>query len=56
MLLGDPRMFAYCYTQLTDVYQEQNRIYRFDRSEKFDLARIRAVQQRPAAIEGPAAP
>lgn len=55
VLLGDPRMFGYCYTQLTDVYQEQNGIYRFDRSEKFDLARIRAAQQRLAAIEGPAA-
>jgi beta-galactosidase/beta-glucuronidase len=50
-LLGNPDMFAYCYTQLTDVYQEQNGIYTFDRGEKFDLARIRASQQRPAAIE-----
>jgi beta-galactosidase/beta-glucuronidase len=51
VLLDDPNMFGYCYTQLTDVYQEQNGIYRFDRSGKFDLARIRAIQQRPAAIE-----
>lgn len=50
-LLGDPLMFGYCYTQLTDVYQEQNGIYTFDRGAKFDMARIRAVQQRPAAIE-----
>lgn len=50
-LLDDPNMFAYCYTQLTDVYQEQNGIYRFDRSEKFDMDRVRRVQQRPAAIE-----
>lgn len=50
-LLDDPRMFGYCYTQLTDVHQEQNGIFAFDRSEKFDLARIRAVQQRTAAIE-----
>jgi beta-galactosidase/beta-glucuronidase len=51
-LLDDPKMFAYCYTQLTDVYQEQNGIYTFDRRPKFDMARIRAVQQRRAAIEG----
>ncbi len=51
VLLDNPRMFAYCYTQLTDVFQEQNGIYTFDRNEKFDMAKIRAAQQRPAAIE-----
>jgi beta-galactosidase/beta-glucuronidase len=51
ILLDDPAMFGYCYTQLTDVYQEQNGIYTFDRGEKFDMERIRAVQTRPAAIE-----
>ena len=51
ILLDDPNMFGYCYTQLTDVYQEQNGIYYFDRREKFDMSRIRAAQQRPAAIE-----
>ena len=52
VLLDDPYMFGYCYTQLTDIYQEQNGIYRFDRSRKFDLERIRSAQQRAAAIEG----
>jgi len=51
ILLDNPRMFGYCYTQLTDVYQEQNGIYRFDRREKFDMERIRKAQQRAAAIE-----
>jgi hypothetical protein len=51
VLLDDPAMFGYCYTQLTDVYQEQNGIYTFDRREKFDMTRIRNAQQRPAAIE-----
>ena len=51
ILLDDPHMFGYCYTQLTDVYQEQNGIYTFDRRTKFDMQRIRAVQQRRAAIE-----
>jgi beta-galactosidase/beta-glucuronidase len=51
-LLQNPMMFGYCYTQLTDVYQEQNGIYGFDRSEKFDMAKIHAVQTQKAAIEG----
>ncbi|GAA3718623.1 glycoside hydrolase family 2 [Microlunatus aurantiacus] len=50
-LLDDPRMFGYCYTQLTDVFQEENGIYRFDRAEKLDVERIRKAQQRPAAYE-----
>lgn len=51
MLLGNRHMFGYCYTQLTDVFQEQNGIYQFDRSAKFDGGRLRAVQSRAAAIE-----
>ena len=51
VLLDDVNMFGYCYTQLTDIYQEQNGIYGFDRALKFDMARIRNAQQRPAAIE-----
>lgn len=47
----DPLMFGYCYTQLTDVFQEKNGIYGFDRSEKFDPARIRAVFGAEAAYE-----
>ena len=44
VLLENSAMFGYCYTQLTDVYQEQNGIYHFDRSPKFDLTRLRAAQ------------
>ncbi|GAB2961843.1 glycoside hydrolase family 2 [Streptomyces pseudoechinosporeus] len=50
-LLDNPLMFGYCYTQLTDVFQEQNGVYRFDRSSKLDVARLRAAQSRPAAYE-----
>lgn len=50
-LLDNPKMFGYCYTQLTDVFQEQNGIYYFDRSTKFDMERIKAAQVRKAAIE-----
>jgi hypothetical protein len=51
ILLDDPSMFGYCYTQLTDIYQEQNGIYTFDRRRKFDMRHILQAQQRPAAIE-----
>jgi beta-galactosidase/beta-glucuronidase len=34
---------GYCYTQLTDVEQEQNGIYNYDRTPKFDLARIACI-------------
>ncbi len=50
-LLDDPGMFGYCYTQLTDVFQEENGIYRFDRTTKLDIERVRAVQLRQAASE-----
>ena len=50
-LLNDPKMFGYCYTQLTDVFQEENGIYHFDRKPKFDMGRIRASQTKRAAIE-----
>ena len=51
VLLEHPKMFGYCYTQLTDVFQEKNGIFSFTRKPKFDLERIRKAQQRPAAIE-----
>ena len=34
---------GYCYTQLTDVEQEQNGIYNYDRTPKFDMEKIRKV-------------
>ncbi|MFT2749884.1 glycoside hydrolase family 2 protein [Clavibacter sp. Sh2036] len=51
VLLEDPRMFGYCYTQLTDTFQEQNGIYDAHRRPKFDIARIRDVQEKRAAYE-----
>ncbi|MCF0175820.1 MAG: beta-glucuronidase, partial [Bacteroidales bacterium] len=32
-----------CYTQITDVEQEKNGIYYYDRSSKFDNARIKSI-------------
>ena len=51
VLLEDPLMFGYCYTQMTDVFQEKNGVVDFARGRKLDLARLRAVQERPAAYE-----
>jgi len=51
VLLEDPLMFGYCYTQMTDVFQEKNGVVDFARGRKLDLARLRAVQERAAAYE-----
>lgn len=42
-ILAVPYMSGYTYTQLTDVEQEQNGIYNYDRSTKFDMDRIRKI-------------
>ncbi len=43
VILAVPYMSGYCYTQLTDVEQEQNGIYNYDRSKKFDMDRINKI-------------
>ena len=40
-LVTHPRVSGYCYTQLTDIEQEQNGIYNYDRTAKFDAKTIR---------------
>lgn len=37
---------GYCYTQLTDVEQEQNGIYNYDRTPKFDMEIIKSIFNR----------
>lgn len=54
-LLENPAICALCYTQLTDVEQEQNGLYAYDRGRKFSdrvYEGIRAAMSAPAAIEG----
>lgn len=51
VLLDNPNMFGFCYTQLTDVEQEQNGIYFYDRTNKCDPALIRKINARKAAYE-----
>ena len=50
-LLDNPRVCAFCYTQLTDVEQEQNGIVYYDRRKKFDMARLHKSMTKTAAIE-----
>ncbi|MCQ2397105.1 MAG: beta-galactosidase [Lentisphaeria bacterium] len=50
-VLDNPNIFGYCYTQLTDVFIEQNGICFFDRTLKFDMERLRKIQARKAAYE-----
>ena len=42
-LLALDHVWGYCYTQLTDVEQEQNGIYLYSRKPKFDMKRIKAI-------------
>ena len=50
-LIDNPRMLGFCYTQLTDVEQELNGIYNYDRTEKFDAERLYKINTKVAAIE-----
>ncbi len=54
VLLRNPHICAFCYTQLYDIEQEVNGIYTYDRRAKFDRAlmdELRQINQQPAAIE-----
>lgn len=45
---------GFCYTQITDVEQEKNGIYYYNRKPKFDTARIKAIFEKiPSIIENP---
>ncbi len=48
-VLGMDYISGFCYTQLTDVEQEQNGIYTYDRREKFDAARLKSIFSRKPA-------
>ena len=38
-----PNVVGFCYTQITDVEQEKNGIYYYDRQPKFDAERLKAI-------------
>lgn len=50
-LLRNPNIFGLCYTQLTDVEQEQNGLYTYERQPKFDSDFFAGVLSETAAIE-----
>ena len=51
-LLDNPKIFGFCYTQLTDVEQEKNGLFTYEnRTPKFDLEIISRINKRKAACE-----
>ena len=50
-LLNNPEHMGFCYTQLTDVEQEQNGLYTYQRVAKFPPEIISEINKRKAAIE-----
>ena len=50
-LIDCPKMIGFCYTQLTDVEQELNGIFRYDRTKKFDSEILYKINTKKAAIE-----
>jgi hypothetical protein len=45
VLLEHPRICGFCYTQLTDIEQEQNGLYKYDRSRKFSNEVYEAIRK-----------
>ena len=50
-LLENRAISAFCYTQLTDVEQEVNGLYTYDRHPKFPPEVIRAINTQVATVE-----
>ena len=54
ILLSNPDIMGLCYTQLYDVEQEQNGLYYYDRTPKFDnktMAKLKSAMIKTAEIE-----
>lgn len=52
VLLDNPDIMGFCYTQLYDVEQEKNGLYTYERVAKLDMEQVKAVNERRAKIEG----
>lgn len=50
-MLDNPNLFGFCYTQLTDIEQERNGLYFYDRKSKFDNKKLYEITSRQAAYE-----
>lgn len=51
VLLDNPHIMGFCYTQLYDIEQETNGLYDYDRKPKFDVEIFRRINSRKAKIE-----
>lgn len=51
VLLDNPHIMGFCYTQLYDVEQEINGLYTYARKPKFDMNIFKEINSRKAAIE-----
>jgi hypothetical protein len=50
-MLENPNLFGFCYTQLTDIEQEKNGLFYYDRKPKFDPRKLHEITARSAAYE-----
>jgi hypothetical protein len=50
-MLNNPNLFGFCYTQLTDIEQERNGLFFYDRKPKFDAKKLHEITARSAAYE-----
>ena len=50
-MLDNPHLFGFCYTQLTDIEQEKNGLFYYDRKPKFDAKKLYEITSREAAYE-----
>ena len=51
VLLDNPDIMGFCYTQLYDIEQEKNGLYTYTRAPKLNMEKIRTVNERKTAIE-----
>ena len=53
-IIASKHITGFCYTQITDVEQEKNGVYYYDRRPKFDAAKWKAIFEKiPSIIENP---
>jgi len=51
VLLANPNIAGFCYTQLTDIEQEVNGIYTYERELKFSAERLKKIFTAPTKME-----
>ena len=53
-IIASKHITGFCYTQITDVEQEKNGVYYYDRRPKFSAAKWKAIFEKiPSVIENP---